>query len=120
MFLGLVLLLDQLLEGGGLEDALHDVPGDDGIGQVTLSDRLRSVVCSWCQRSRTHHIRLTLQPCLIVDRHAILHLHRRLHPALRLLDHVPRLVRQMLLLARRHVNVAALRVSESVELRGPR
>jgi hypothetical protein len=41
----------------------------------------------------------------------------RLHPALRLLDHVPGFVRQVLFPARRHVDVAALRVGVGVQLR---
>ena len=70
------------------------------------------------QRLRPHHIRLPLQTCVIIHRHAILHLHRRLYPALGLLDDVPGLVRQMLLLPGRQVDVAALGVGQGVELGG--
>ena len=67
-----------------------------------------------------HRICLTLQPRVIIDRHPILQLNRRLDAALRLLDDVPRLVRQMAFLPGREVNVAALRVGQGVELRRPR
>jgi acetylornithine deacetylase/succinyl-diaminopimelate desuccinylase-like protein len=46
-------------------------------------------------------IRLALQPNVIINRHALLHLHSRPHPPLGLLHHMPRLVRQVLLLPRR-------------------
>ena len=71
------------------------------------------------QRLLAHHIRLTLRPSVITDRHRIPQLHRPLDAALRLLDDVPRLVRQMAFLPGRDVNVAALRVGQGVELRGP-
>jgi hypothetical protein len=64
-----------------------------------------------------HHVRLILQPLVVVDRNPAVHLHRRLHPALRLLDDVPSLVRHLLFLSRRDVDVGALRVGESLDLR---
>lgn len=51
-----------------------------------------------------HHIGLVLQAGVIIDRHAMFHLHGRAHPALRLLDDVPGLMRQMPFLAWREVD----------------
>ena len=58
-----------------------------------------------------------LQALVVVQRKAVLPLHRRLNAALRLLDHVPRLMRQVFFLSRPDVDVAALRVSQRVKLR---
>ena len=58
------------------------------------------------------------QPHVIVRRNPLLHLHGRLHAALRLLHDVPCFVRQMLLLPRRNMDVTALGVGQSVEFCG--
>ena len=55
---------------------------------------------------------------VVIDRDAVLHLHRRLHAALRLLDDVPGFVGQMLFLAGGNVDVGPLCVRQSVELCG--
>ena len=64
-----------------------------------------------------HHIRLTLQSRVIIHLHPILHLQRRPHPPLGLLHHMPRLVRKVVLLHRRQMNVTALGIGQRVELR---
>jgi hypothetical protein len=58
-----------------------------------------------------------LQPGVIIDRNPLLQMHRRLNPALRLLHHMPRFMRQMLLLSRRNVDVSSLGEGQCIELR---
>ena len=57
----------------------------------------------------THGIGLAFECLVVVDAHT-LHLRRGLHPALVLLNHVPGLVRQVLLLARGEVGDEAPRL----------
>ena len=70
------------------------------------------------QRLHSHHIRLPLQPRVNIHSQPTSHLQRRLHSPLRLLHHMPRLMRQVPLLPRRYMDVTALRVAQGVELGG--
>ena len=68
------------------------------------------------RRLRPHRLGFLLQSQVVVDRDGPAQLARRLHAALRLLDGVPRLVRQMALLSRRDVDVGALRERVRVDI----
>ena len=80
--------LEQVYSGGEImvlesgESARHR--RHQGAGWIT------TVSCQvvHLQRTRSHHIRLTFQLGIIIDRHAIVHLNRRFDPSLRLLDDV--------------------------------
>src|SRR4051812_3978284 len=72
------------------------------------------------ERPRPHEVRLALESVGIVDLRPVLRLHRRLYTTLRLLYDVPGLVRQMVFLPRRKVDVPSLRVGQRVDLRRPR
>ena len=63
-----------------------------------------------------HHVGLGLEGRVVVDPHAR-ELGRGGNPALHLLHHMPRLMRQVLLLAWRQMDVGALRIRQRVELR---
>jgi len=69
-----------------------------------------------CRSPPSHRVGLTLQPAFIIDGDAS-HLNSRPDPPLCLLDHVPDLVRQVLFLPRRDVDIGALRVGMRIELR---
>ena len=66
---------------------------------------------------RPHCIGFLLQSSIIVHAYLPFQQHRRLHASLFLLHHMPGLVRQVLLLPRRYVNIRALCVGMGLELR---
>jgi hypothetical protein len=72
------------------------------------------------QRPRAHRVGLALEPGIVVDVSSAVQLRRRLHPALGLLRDVPGLVRQMMRLPRREMDVAALGEGVGLELGRPR
>ena len=67
-------------------------------------------------RPGAHHIRLPLHPFVVIGRNPVLQRHRRMNAALGLLHDMPGLVRQVTLLPRRDVDLAALGVGERAEL----
>ena len=114
---------------------LHTI-AQDGLDSLDHRGRGRSTwrrpwaqhlpVAFSCPRRQTgfsqppHRIGLVFQPRVIVHRQPAADPQRRLDPALRLLDQVPGLVRQQVLLARRDMNLAAHRIGQRIELRGTR
>ena len=70
-------------------------------------------------RAASHRVRLALERRVIVDRGSV-HLDRRSHASLELLNDVPALVRQVMFLARREMDVLALRVRQRADRSGQR
>jgi hypothetical protein len=63
-----------------------------------------------------HPVGFAFQSLVRVDRYPARHLHGRRYTALRLLDDMPDLMRQVSFLSRGHVDLGPLRVSQSVEV----
>src|SRR5271165_915426 len=112
--IAIVLIEMRTSAGGAREYSLNDC------GRVAVGNALRSGARSSCGRQglRAHRVRLVLKRGVIVQRNPAVHLPRGRDAALSLLHDVPSLVRQMLFLSRRDIDLGALSIGQGVDLGG--